>query len=83
MDLMANCASAASGQNTGSLRATFSATAGTGGGGRRSALDAPTSSGVLSTFGMSDKVSLVRANIFPKKFKITHVEKEFIKSMNV
>ena len=73
MDLMANCASAcanhtlaASGQNTGSLRATFAATTGTGGGGRRSALETPTSSGVSSTLVMSDKISLVRANIFPK-----------------
>ena len=51
----ANQTSAAIGQNTGSLRATLAATAGTDGGGRRSALETPKSSGVLSTFGMSDE----------------------------
>ena len=54
------------GPETGSLRATFTAT--TDGEGRRSALETPTSSGVSSTLGMSDKISLVRANIFLKKF---------------
>ena len=70
MDLMANCSSAcpnqtsaASGQNTGSLRVMFAVTtAGTEGGARRSALEASKSYGVLSTLGMSDEISLVCAN---------------------
>ena len=69
------------GPEHGKFKSTFAAT--TDGGGSRSALEAPTGSGVLSTLGMSDEISLVHANKFPKKLKKTHIEKEFLKSMKV
>ena len=61
----------------------LAATVGTDGGGRRSALEAPNSSRVSSTFGMSNEISLVRANNISKEIKINHVEKEFIESKHV
>ena len=90
MDLMVNCASAcanyasaASGQKTGSFRATFPAT-GTDGGGRRSVSAAPISYGVSSTLGMWDKKNcLEHANIFQRKLNNLCREKKYIKFINV